>query len=408
MLLVVLAMDAGSPVPVDRLVDALWGDDDLPNNARRSVQLYVTRLRNLLPRGSISTESAGYRLRVEAERVDALRFIRRLDSAARAPDVDTERRRLAEALGWWRGDPFGDVSSARLAGLRAPLVERYLAAVERDIDLDLLDGRHGDVVPRLSELTASHPLRESLWVRLLTALDRCGRQAEALLAYDTIRRRLADELGVDPGPELQKIYAGLLGGPPPQHRSARVAVVPRQLPADIPGFTGRAGVLTALDTLIAKGADHDDRPATNAVVIASIAGMAGIGKTALAVHWAHRVAGDFEDGQLYVNLQGYAQGGSPLEPARALAALLGALGLAPGEVPTEVETAAALYRSMLAVVYRSSEDGPGPEPEAGARPPQPVESPVSPAPVADPDDPTPVTGPPAGIGRAKVRSFNAD
>jgi DNA-binding SARP family transcriptional activator/tetratricopeptide (TPR) repeat protein len=343
-LLVVLAMDAGSPVPVDRLVDALWGDEDLPNNARRSVQLYVTRLRNLLPRGSISTGSAGYRLCVDAQRVDALRFTRLLDAAAHAPDVDTERRRLTEALGWWRGDPFDDVPSAQVAGLRAPLVERYLAAVERDIDLDLLDGRHGGVVPRLSELTASHPLRESLWVRLLTALDRCGRQAEALLAYDTVRRRLADELGIDPGPELQKIYADLLGGPPPPHRSARVVVVPRQLPADIPGFTGRAGILKALDALV----DNRDLPETNAVVIAAIAGMAGIGKTALAVHWAHRVAGDFEDGQLYVNLQGYAQGGSPLEPARALAGLLGALGLAPGEVPTEVEVAAALYRSLLA------------------------------------------------------------
>jgi DNA-binding SARP family transcriptional activator len=200
-LLAVLAMSAGKSVPVDRLATAVWGDDP-PGNSRRTVQLYVTRLRTALGTSAITTVSSGYALWITPEQVDALRFLRLQETAAADPAM--ERSRLVEALALWRGAPFDGIRSTTLESSEAPrLVEHYLAAVERRADLDLAAGLHQELVAELAELTAQHPLRESLWVRLLVALDRCGRQAEALERYEAIRVRLVDELGTDPGPELR-------------------------------------------------------------------------------------------------------------------------------------------------------------------------------------------------------------
>jgi DNA-binding SARP family transcriptional activator/tetratricopeptide (TPR) repeat protein len=343
-LLVVLAMAAGAPLSVDRLAAALW-DGDLPDNARRVVQTYLGRLRSTLGAGLIVTEPVGYRLRVDPEQVDALRFTRLLDAAARAADPASQRARLAAALALWRGDPFDGVASDWLARTEKPrLAERYLTAVERHIDLDLADGRHRELVSQLSDLTARHPLREPLWVRLLVALDRCGRQAEALAQYETIRRRLAEELGTEPGPELREIHAGLLAGGQSRPEPVRAAgpVVPRQLPTAVDGFTGRTDALKALDALLGDR----DAPSTTAVVISAIAGTAGVGKTALAVHWAHRVADRFPDGQLYVNLRGFGPSGQAMTPTEAIRGLLAALGA--DQPPSDLEGQVGLYRSLLA------------------------------------------------------------
>ncbi|GAA0910805.1 hypothetical protein GCM10009558_098930 [Virgisporangium aurantiacum] len=225
------------------------------------------------------------------------------------------------------------------------LVERCLAAVERRADLDLAEGRHTELVAPLRELTAAHPLRESLWVRLLVALDRCGRQAEALTWYETVRRRLAHELGVDPGPELRRVYALLLSERPPSGPAAPsrtgAVLVPRQLPADIEGFTGRVDALRTLDALIS-----DVAPV--AVAIGAISGPAGVGKTALAVHWAHRVADRFPDGQLYVNLRGFPLSGPATAPAGVIRQCLDALGVPAARIPSDVEGQIGLYRSVLA------------------------------------------------------------
>ncbi len=221
-LLAALAVWAGRPVPVDRLAMALWGER-LPGNARRGVQLYVTRLRALLGEASIGTSRSGYELRIAPDEVDALRFAR-LFAAARAEADPVQRyANLVAALRLWRGDPLEDVDSALLRESEGPrLVELRLLAVEQRIDMDLAAGEAAEVVAECGALVARFPLRESLWRRLLLALDRCGRQAEALNRYEAIRSRLADELGVAPGPDLRQAFADLLAG-----RSLRLATPTR-------------------------------------------------------------------------------------------------------------------------------------------------------------------------------------
>jgi DNA-binding SARP family transcriptional activator/tetratricopeptide (TPR) repeat protein len=355
-LLAVLALSAGQAVSVDRLTTAVWGED-ASVDARANVQSNVRRLRRLLGAEAVATRGGGYALQVEPDRVDATRFVRLLDLAATAPDRAIRRHRLVEALALWRGAPFDGVRSDWLEQTQAPwFQERYLAALERRIDLDLVDGAPVDLVAELGELTARFPLRESLWVRLLVVLERAGRPAEALERYEAVRARLAEELGADPGPELRQIHADLLAGRAPAgpiDRGTTPAVprtpparpvVPRQLPADTDAFTGREAALKALDSLLGDPDDAAPRP----LAMAAIAGTAGIGKTALAVHWAHRVADRFPDGHLYVNLRGFDPSGSPLDPAEAVRGFLDALRVPPQQIPAVLDAQAGLYRSLLA------------------------------------------------------------
>ena len=182
-LLARLALGAGETVSVERLAAAAW-DGDLPRDARRTVQLYVARLRSVLGKDVIQTETAGYALRAAAVQVDVLSFVGLLDAAAVEPDGSRESRLLREALALWRGRPFEGVPSSWLEESNTPwLVERYLSAVERRLDLDIGNGHATDLLAELAELTAEHPLRETLWVRWLVALVCAGRQAEALSAY---------------------------------------------------------------------------------------------------------------------------------------------------------------------------------------------------------------------------------
>jgi DNA-binding SARP family transcriptional activator/tetratricopeptide (TPR) repeat protein len=347
-LLAVLALSAGQPVSVDRLATAVWGED-LAVDARANLQSNVRRLRRLLGADLVATRGGGYALEVEPDQVDALRFDRLLDLAAVAPDPATRRARLVEALGLWRGTPFDGVRSDWLEQTQSPrLQERYLAGLERRIDLDLAEGSPVDLAAELGELTGRHPLRESLWVRLLVVLERSGRPAEALERYEAIRVRLAEELGADPGPELQRVHADLLAGRPPGlpggAAPATARVVPCQLPADLDAFTGRDAALQTLDRLL----EDRDASVSPAVVIATIAGTAGVGKTALAVHWAHRVADRFPDGQLHVDLRGFDPSGSPMGPAEAVRGFLDALQVPPRQIPASLEAQAGLYRSLLA------------------------------------------------------------
>jgi DNA-binding SARP family transcriptional activator/tetratricopeptide (TPR) repeat protein len=349
-LLAVLALSTGQAVSVDRLAAAVW-DGEPPGDLRANVQTNVKRLRRSLGGELIVTRGGGYVLDVEPDRVDALRFVRLLDEATTAPDPATQRDRLVAALALWRGIPFDGVRSEWLEHTQVPrLQERYLAGLERRVDLDLADGRHADLAAELEELTARFPLRESLWARLLRVLERSGRPAEALARYEVIRVRLAEELGADPGPELRQIHTHLLGGAGAREQtgSQRPAptdrVVPRQLPAAVDGFVGRDPELKALDGLLGTQIEQGRRP----VVIAVITGSAGIGKTTLGVHWAHRIADRFPDGQLYGNLRGFDPSGHPVEPTEAIQGFLDALQVPPQRIPVSADAQAGLYRSLLA------------------------------------------------------------
>lgn len=341
-LLAALALSPQVAVSIERLTDLVWGED-LPSNSRRTVQTNVKRLRAALGRDSIDTVSGGYLLNIAPDDVDASRFERLLESSA--DDSCGERAGIEAALRLWRGSPLQGFDGCSLVDYERPrLVEQYLSAVERRAELDLAADRAGEVVAGVRDLAARHPLRESLWAPLITGLARLGRSAEALECYETIRARIADELGVDPGADLRRLHAELLRGasvepvvPAAGTAHEPAATVPRQLPADVGSFTGRGDALTQLDELL------DAAPARPVV----LHGPGGIGKTTLAVHWAYRVIDRFPDGQLYVNLQGFGPG-KALAPETALEALLRGLGVAAETLPADLTSRGALLRTTLA------------------------------------------------------------
>ncbi|WP_163505310.1 AfsR/SARP family transcriptional regulator [Fodinicola acaciae] len=331
-LLAVLALSAGRTVSTDELAAAVWGPE-AGGDARANVRTNIKRLRQVLGAAEvIAARPGGYLLNVDPDQVDVLRFGRLLDEAAATSDPATERCRLDAALALWRGFPLDGIRIDRAVG---PALEgRYLTTLERRTDLDLAAGSR----PEPTALVAAaerHPLRESLCVRLLQVLAAAGRPAEALERYETIRRRLADELGVDPSPELRQVYADLLAGRGP----SQLPSVPRQLPPGVHGFAGRECELAALDGLL--------DPRRRSLPVAVIAGTAGIGKTTLAVHWGHRIASHFPDGQLYLNLRGYDPS-DVVRPEAAIREFLDALRVPPHEIPDGAAAQAGLFRSLLA------------------------------------------------------------
>ncbi|GIJ50881.1 XRE family transcriptional regulator [Virgisporangium aliadipatigenens] len=346
----VLLVEAGRIVPVDLIVDRVWGTA-APEAARRTLHSYVTRLRRMVeqvPGAAIVRRSGGYVLDIVPDRVDLHRG-RRLRAEAREPGRSPAERAalLREAVELWRGEPLAGLSGEWVGRTREALRQERLDGTVAWARAEIDGGDPGAVLTPLSQLVAEHPLAESPVAVLMRAFCAVGRVTDALDCYAAARQRLLDELGVDPGAELQAMHRAALRGeldPPAGPPPAPVVVrnVPAQLPMDVYGFTGRDAEIATLDALFSPA---DGQP--NAVRIAAVSGTAGVGKTALAVHWAHRVADEFPDGQLYVNLRGYDPE-QPVTPGDALAGFLAALGLAGRDVPLEVDGRAARFRSEVA------------------------------------------------------------
>jgi DNA-binding SARP family transcriptional activator/tetratricopeptide (TPR) repeat protein len=353
-----LLLKAGRVVSLDELTEILWGDSP-PPSARVSAQNHVMRLRKALgdAAGSrISTRAPGYQIRVDPAELDLSRFEEHLDAAraaARNGSWEAAATHARGALQLWRGDPLADVESDVLATRERPrLAELQVKALELRIEADLCLGGHAEVIAELRQLAAEHPLRERISGLLMLALYRDGRQAEALAAFQRARAVLVEELGVEPGPDLQELHRQILSADPALAvaKSARRAptepqrVTPRELPPAVADFTGRAAELRALTRIL----DQAGAEVPGTVVISAIGGTAGVGKTALALHWAHEFAHRFPDGQLYVNLRGFALSDNPVAPAEAIRGFLDALGVPPTRIPPDPQAQAGLYRSLLA------------------------------------------------------------
>jgi DNA-binding SARP family transcriptional activator len=355
-LLVVLLLHAGRPVSRDRLMAAVW-PEGAPPSAPRVIRTYVSALRQSLrlPRDDglprLSTLGDAYCLEVAPGDLDMLVFDDLAERGRRAlddGDAAVAAKLLDQALVLWRGPAAGDMTvdsdtGAALAGL----AERRLLAEEDWADAELALGHDAALIARLRLFVATYPLRERPWGQLMTALYRTGQRAAALDCYQQLRKHLIAELGVEPGPEAAELHQQILAGDPlPARQSAAMVsvtqVMPRQLPADVSHFTGRAAELDRLDALL--GTTGEGMAAR--VMIAAINGTPGVGKTALAIRWAHRMAPRFPDGQLYASMRGQAAVG-PADPLAVLARFLRDLGIAPARVPSDLEEASALYRSLL-------------------------------------------------------------
>ncbi len=424
-LLACLLLRQGRLVSTESLILELWGDSP-PAKANNLVSIYVHRLRRLIgdAEGKVLVYRApGYLLRIDPGDLDLQEFESLVEdgrSALAAADPESAATLLAEALALWRGPLLADVApTGQITNEAERAVELRLAAAELRIEADLACGRSAQVIPELRRLVAENPIREGLWVLLMRALDDAGRHAEALDSYAQARQIISDELGVDPGAELQALYAQLLAADasaaqPSKRRhvtgeAAKTTVVREepsapdatrgeeyadqllagddeadqevvtgeapgaiavgtiaersdtpaggttlhewegpsisptaQLPADIGDFTGRGAQVQVLCAMLTR---EDEASSSGAVRITVVSGAAGLGKTTLAVHAAHRVRGSFPDGQLYVDLAGFTA--QPAAPGEVLARFLRDLGVEGDKVPAGDEERAALYRTRL-------------------------------------------------------------
>ncbi len=390
--LAVLLLQQGRPVGRQQMINAVWGDAE-PRSAANLLQRHASGLRRALEpdrsarasSGQLVWTDAGYLLTVPGGGLDLEVFERdlaRAREARAAGHLAAAARILHAALGLWRGPACDGLTSPYLDAQRDRLNERRISIVEECAELDLAAGDRADLITELRQLVAEHPLRERLHGLLMLALQRADRRADALAAFQDVRRLLREELGVDPAAPLQRLHQQILtddpglvpAAPAPAVQAAAAQApgdqatlaaeapagrkdtpadgapvshrmpVPAQLPHGIPGFSGRKTELSWLNGLLAD--DGDDAGAT--VVITAIAGTAGVGKTALAVHWAQQIRDRFPDGQLYVNLRGFDPAGPAMQPADAIRAFLDSFAVPADRVPVDLEAQAALYRSLLA------------------------------------------------------------
>jgi DNA-binding SARP family transcriptional activator len=346
--LAVLLLDLGHVVPVETLIDRVWGEQPSAS-VRNTLYGYVARLRSVIATASdqrvtLSRRSGGYLLQAEAEQLDLSRF-RHLVAEAAANSGDKRGvGLLRQALELWRGPALAGVQSSWLNAMRDTLEADRLAVFEDLNDIRLRQGEHRLLVGELTEQVAARPGNERMIAQLMLALYRSGRQADALHWFERTRRHLANEVGVDPGSALRTLHQQILHGDPALTATAGVGLrpkhVPRQLPPDVPSFTGRAAELANLDAAGAAG--------QNSAPMVAVTGTAGVGKTALTVHWARRSAHWFRDGQLYADIRGFGPSDTPATTIETISGFLTTLGMPPERVPTCHDDQVTLYRSLLA------------------------------------------------------------
>ena len=352
LVLAVLLVESGQTVTTDRLVDELW-ERRQPRTATSTVQVYVMRLRRMLEGSPVKlvTRGHGYQLLAEDGAVDASLFERGAERGRRSLAAGKTGHgvgQLTEALGLWRGRPFADVPFSHMVAAAAERLEQLRLTVIEDRFSGALDlGRHAEVIDELAELVRAYPFQERLHGLLMTALYRCGRRAEAVVAYHRARDTLVAELGLEPGPELRRLHQAILTDGAELATPAETVRLGQQVarvrpstddarfPDDVAGFVGRDAQLALLDAVADRG-----------TTVIAIDGMAGVGKTALAVHWCHRARTRFPDGRLYVNLGGYGSEPPP-RSAEIPGRLLRSLGEPENELPTDAGGRAARCRELL-------------------------------------------------------------
>jgi len=347
--LAALLVDAGRPVPAEELIDRVWGEA-VPQRVRHTLHTYLAKIRQVLARPGdsdvvmLSRRSGAYLLDVPPDHVDMHRF-RTLVEQARTPACAGPERLalLRQALELWRGVPLAGIPGEWAGAVRQALHRQRLDAVVAWAHAEALAGDPATAVGPLTELVADTPLVEPLVEALMLALSGAGRNAEALECFTTARRRLVAELGVEPGPLLQQAHRSILLGEIPSTAAVPRRPVPAQLPATMSAFVGRCAELGLLDADLAAPAAGPRAP-----VIRVVSGTGGVGKTALVVHWAHRVRDRFPDGQLYVNLRGFGPRGPVVEPVDVLHRFLDALGVPASRIPQGLDARADLYRTELA------------------------------------------------------------
>ena len=354
-----LLLEPNRVVSIDRLIDVVW-DEKPPATARTQVQICVSALRHMFTdlgvgQQPIETRPPGYLLRVSEGQIDSQTFATLVAGAGRAEReglLEDAVTLLRKALDLWRGPALGGENGAVLRSAAVRLEEARLSALETCIDLELRLGRHQQLIGELGGLVEEHQLRERLRGQLMTALYRTGRSAEALEVYRVGREIMVDELGLEPGEELRRLEAAILNEDVSLRldvreqlaRESRSAAGPRQLPTDIVDFTGREKLIDEAETALLEG---DPSMPGQAVRVVVITGKAGIGKTALAVHVAHRIAERrFPGGQLFCDLSGMQR--NPVSPGDVLGRFLRALGIPASTIPDSLDERAEMYRSLLA------------------------------------------------------------
>lgn len=353
-LLAALVLRANHVVSTDQLTTWLWGEN-APSTATTQLHKYVSQLRGVLGHELIVRHGMGYLLQAERSQIDAAMFDHHVETAralSEAGHVAEAATELRTALGLWRGPALTDGTPDLVDAEGAYLEERRLVARTDRAEADLILGRHDKVVGELQSLVREHPYQERFRAQLMIALYRCGRTSDALAVYDEVREVLAEELGLDPGPELRQLHQSILT----EDESLAAAPVtestvagtesppPAQLPPAIGDFSGRDKQVGRIRPWLVS--DDGESPERIATTVVAIAGKGGVGKTALAVHSAYLVKAEFPDGQLVVSLQG--TGPEPLDARVVLQRFLRALGVDGSAIPDSLDERIELYRTRTA------------------------------------------------------------